>query len=466
MLVVAGAVLVVFLAFKPVVQGDGVGYFSYLHTILVDRDLDLSDEYAAARAAGVNLWPDLIETRTANGRLADFFPIGPALVASPAYALGVVVNQGPEPQYALPLRAAFTLASLLCGLLGAGLACRLALRLTGSGWASGLGGVAALVCTPLLYYLLYEPSYSHPFSFFTVSAFLLLWWAGRGDGGGGRSLGGWLALGLLGGVMALVRWQDGPLLAIALLDLPRARWRVLLLAPAALLAFTPQLWVDQTLFDGWLPARPAGQDLDPLHGHYLQVLFSSYHGLFVWSPVALAAAAGTALLRERAWQVAAVYALVVETALNGAAPDWWGGFAFGARRFSDLAPFMAVGVAALALRLGRRPAWFGLGALAAWNVVEMANLTYVMRGDHDPGYLGLVRGQLQALRYLPNLLVQGESARDLVLAPVLGRPFQVGAGLGLLLAEAVVVGLGLMAWPGVKRKEPHEGIGRATPGGS
>jgi hypothetical protein len=436
-----------------VVQGDGVGYFSYLHTILVDRDLDLSDEYAAAQAAGVNLWPALIATRTANGRLADFFPVGPALLASPAYALGLLVNGGPEPQYALPLRAAFTLASLLSGLLGAGLACRLALRLTGSSWAAGVGGAAALVCTPLLYYLLYEPSYSHTFSFFAVSAFLLLWWSGRG----GRSPAGWLALGMLGGLMALVRWQDGPLLAIALLDLPRARWRVLLLAPGALLAFAPQLWVDHALFGSWLPARPAGQDLDPLHGHYLEVLFSSYHGLFIWSPVALAAAAGTALLRERAWQAAAVYALVVETLINGAAPDWWGGFAFGARRFSDLAPFMAVGVAVLALRLGRRPAWLGLGVLAAWNLVEIANLTYVIGTDHDPGYLGLLGGQVRALRYLPNLFAQGESARDLVLAPLLGRPFNVVAGLGLLLAEVVVVGLSGLALFGSRL--PGRGLG-------
>lgn len=437
----AGSLLVIFFAFKPVVEGDGVGYFSYLHSLLVGHDLDFTDEYQAARAAGVNLWPALVETRTSTGRLADFFPIGPALLAAPLYLVGLVLNQGAEPQYGLPLRAAFTLASLLYGLVGAVLAWRLAQRLVGSTWAAAAGGGAAVICTPLVYYLLYEPSYSHALSAFAVSAFLLVWWSGRGE----RSSAGWLVLGLLGGLMALVRWQDGPLLAIALLDLPRARWRVLLLAPGAVLVFLPQLAVDQVLFGGWLPARPAGQDLDPLHGHYLEVLFSSYRGLFVWSPVFLAAVAGTALLRERAWQAAAAYALVVETLINGAAPDWWGGFAFGARRFVDLAPFVAVGVAALAVRVGKRPAWVGLAGLGLWNVVEIANLTYVIRTDHDPGFVGLVVGQARALRYLPNLLGQGEAARDLVLAPLLGRSFDLVAGLGLLAGEVAVLLVAIVA---------------------
>src|SRR5207244_5349504 len=57
------------------------------------------------------------------------------------------------------------------------------------------------------------------------------------------------------GLMALTRFQDGALVAIALLDLPRARWRVLLLAPGLVLAFLPQVAVDQALFGTWLPIR-------------------------------------------------------------------------------------------------------------------------------------------------------------------------------------------------------------------
>src|SRR5579859_1810097 len=83
----AGACLLLVLAaaFRPVVHGDGVGYFSYLHAVLVRHSLDLRPEYAAANAAGVNSDPRWLEAPTVTGLPADYFPVGPALLAAPAY---------------------------------------------------------------------------------------------------------------------------------------------------------------------------------------------------------------------------------------------------------------------------------------------------------------------------------------------------------------------------------------------
>jgi hypothetical protein len=435
------ALAVLWAGFKPVVEGDGVSYFSWQHTLLVDRDLDLANEYQAAFAAGVTVNADHLTERTATGRLANFFPVGPALLAAPAYLGALVVAPDGRPLFGPPFTTAFALASLAYGLLALALAYRLALRLAATR-AAALGVLAAALATPFAYYLLYEPSYSHTFSAFAASLFVWAWWRGRDD----RGVAGWLLLGLLGGVMALVRFQDGPLLAIALLDLPRARWRVLLLAPGALLAFAPQVLADLVLFGTWLPQRPGGQDLKPVPGHYLQVLFSTWHGLLTWSPAVGVAAAGVALLRQRAFQAAAAYAFLVELALNGAAPDWWGGYAFGARRFLDLTPFLAVGLAAAAQRLPAAIAWLGAGALAAWNLLLVANLTYVIRADRDPGPGGLLGGQVAAVPHLPNLFAQGAVVRDLLLWPLLhvpARPLEglVLAALGALcLAAAAAVG--------------------------
>ena len=82
-----------------------------------------------------------------------------------------------------------------------------------------------------------------------------------------------------------------------------------------------------------LPARPAGQALQFFPGHYLDVLFSSFHGLFSWTPIALLAVAGFIFVSDRRLKLAFVYAFVVEVIIGGAAPDWFGGFSFGARRF-------------------------------------------------------------------------------------------------------------------------------------
>lgn len=412
-------------------ENDGVGYFSYLHSIVVDHDLDLSDEYAEARAEGVIFYQPLFTQKTPRGLAADYFPVGPALLAAPLYIAALAIAPRGQPEFGPPFSIAITLASLLYGLLALALAYLLAAEVVGRRPAALAVAVAA-GATSFAYYLVYEPSYSHSFSAFAVGAFLLAWWRGRD----GRSLAGWLGLGLLGGLLALIRFQDGALVAIALLDLPRARWRVLLLAPGLVIAFLPQLAVDQALFGTWLPVRPAGQELSLASGHYLDVLFSSYHGLFTWTPATLLAVAGFALLRERRLQLAFAYALVVETAINGAAPDWWGGFSFGLRRFIDLTPFFALGLAALCTRLPPLLARIGAAALIAWNVVLMANFTYVIRVDRDPGFGGLIAGQLPALRYLPNLFVQGTAVRDLLLWPVLHTGFRPVQGLSLLLGEA------------------------------
>jgi hypothetical protein len=425
-------VVVVWATFKPVVEGDGVSYYSWQHSLLVDHDLDFANEYQAAFDAHVTVNAEHLSTRTApGGPLANFFPIGPALLAAPAYLAALVLAPSGRPLFGPPFTWSFALASLAFGLLALALAYRLAVRLLVARPAALLGVAAAGVATPFAYYLLYEPSYSHTFSAFAVGLFLWAWWRGREQ----RGVWGWLLLGFLGGLMALVRFQDGPLLAIALLDLPRARWRVLLVLPGALLAFAPQLLADLYLFGTWLPQRPAGQDLQLLPGHYLDVLFSSWHGWLTWSPIVVVAGAGIALLRRPAFQVAALYAFLVELALNGAAPDWWGGYAFGARRFLDLTPFLVVGLAGVAGRLPGWVAWLGAALFAGWNLLLAANLTYVIRADRDPGFGGLLVGQVEAVRHLPNLFAQGEVVRDLVLWPVLGKPLAPVAGMSLAILE-------------------------------
>jgi hypothetical protein len=447
-MVVAGGCLLLVLAasFRPAVRGDGVGYYSYLHAVLVRHSLDLRPEYAAASAAGVNTDPAALEAPTAVAPAADYFPIGPAVLAAPAYLAALAAGGAGQPAYAPALLGAFGLASLLLGLL----ALLLCWRLTGSVVAVA----ATALCTPYVFYLLYEPSYSHMYSAFAVTAFVYVWWRGREN----RSALGWLALGALAGLMTITRWQDAPLAAVALLTPPppRARWRMLLAVPGGLVALAPQLAADVAIFGTWSPQRPPGQALDPLVGHQLQVLLSSWHGLFAWHPVTLAATAGALLVPDRRLRVACVYAFVVETLINGAAPDWWGGAAFGARRFLDLAPFWAIGLAALGSRLPAAATWATTGVLAAWNALLMASLQYVINRNFDPTYLGLLRGQVEAVRFLPRLVVQGDVVRDLVVWPLTGARAAPEAGLAWLAVEAACIAVvaALLLRPSAARRAP------------
>jgi hypothetical protein len=436
-LAIGGAAVLVFLAlaFRPVVEGDGTNYFAYLHTLVIDHDLDFRDEYAAALAAHIPTNAELVGTPTATGLLANFQPVGSALLALPLFLASIAVSRGGEPPFAAPFVTAFTAASLLYGLLGLALSCRLAAGATTTA-AAAVGTVVAVLTTPYLFYLVYEPSYAHTFSAFAVSAFVLAWWRWQGRQGPA----GWFLLGMLGGLLGLVRIQDGPIALIALIDLPRARWRALAFLPGLLVGFAPQILVSHALFGTWLPYRPPAYALQLWPGHYADVLFSSHNGLLTWHPVFAVAALGLVLLRERRLALAALVAILIEVVIDGAAPDWWGGHSFGARRFLDLLPFLVVGLAELVRRL--RPA-VGLPAaavLTSWNLALMANFIYVIQRDVDPGYAGLVTGQLRALRFLPRLAVQGGVIRDLLLWPLLRQPFAPTRGLTLLALEAGCLG--------------------------
>jgi hypothetical protein len=95
-----------------------------------------------------------------------------------------------------------------------------------------------------------------------------------------------------------------------------------------------------------------------------RTLFSSRHGLFVWTPVALLAVAGLFRLFRRDRELAGVClaSLVLLVASNCTARDWWGGASFGMRRLVSGTPLFALGFAvflddvrmALAQRTPRR----------------------------------------------------------------------------------------------------------------
>ena len=425
--VAAATIALLAITFRPAIEGDGVGYYTFLHAAFVTHGFDYRDEYAAAIASHTPLYLPWLTMTGARGQLTDRFPVGSAVLSAPAYLLALAIHPSGEPQYGSPFVDAFTLASLFYALLALGICFRLAEAAVPGRRAPWVGVLGATFATPFVFYALADPSYAHTFSVFCVSAFLYAWWNGPP-----RTALGWIGLGALAGVMAMTRWQDAALVAIVLVDFKQLRWQALLSIPAAIVAFTPQLAVDLAQYGSLLPERPPGQALNPLEGHYVEALFSSRFGLFVWTPAAALAAAGCFLIQDRRLKLAALIAFVVEAVVIGSVPDF-PGVSFGARRFLELVPFAAVGLAALAQRLGPRLGPALVGAACVWNLILVASYDYVLRGVADPGYAGLLRAQVSALGYVPRLFVKGTVLRDLVLA----RDF--AGGLALLVLEAFCV---------------------------
>ncbi len=96
-------------------------------------------------------------------------------------------------------------------------------------------------------------------------------------------------------------------------------------------------------------------------------------------------------------------------------------------------------------RIGPRISWIAVAGLSAWNLTLIANFAYVIRTDHDLGYLGLVLGQLPALHYAPRLFAQGAVVRELLSWRVPHLHFNAVHAIMLMTAEVACVGAAVWA---------------------
>lgn len=357
------------------VASDGVGYYSFLRSIIIDHDLDFTNEYAHYRV------PTSFYGLTPTGRAANKYAIGPALLWSPffllahacayvAAALGFdLVPNG----YGYLYEGAISVGSVLYGSLGFVLAFSCARRLWSQ--ASALLAVSTLwFASNSIYYMIFEPSMAHMGALFSVSLLLSIWfhWFRQDVDTSIRPV---LLLGAASGLVLLVRLQDAPFLLLPYGwsigkavsawragALSRAgQWlrRIVLALAIAVLCFVPQLLVWRLLYGGWRSPQSVEHDptfywLAPKIG---AVLFSTFHGLFAWHPVFLLACGGLLViaLRDRMLAVALIALVAVEVYLVAAWWSWWQGASFGGRMFLSAMWLWVFGLTALFDWLRRRP---------------------------------------------------------------------------------------------------------------
>jgi hypothetical protein len=379
-LVAALALLIGILASHDVrLASDGIDHFVYLRSLWMDGDLDLANDYAAVSPRGASVDPP-----TPLGRTGNVHPVGPALLWSPFYALADLLCRAagrPADGDGAPYRNAVALAGLIYGWLGLVFLYRSASPRAGRGPAL-LATLGVAFGTFLYWYLAYAPTMAHALAFAAAAAAVQVWLSPLPPGPRRAAL-----LGAACGVAALAKWSSVLLLILPLVELgprllrresraPAARELGIVLA-AALAVFIPQLIVWKLLYGSFLTIpQGAGfvSGLPQLSG----VLFSPRHGLLSWSPILYLALPGLALLarREPLRAAAALALFAALTRVNAGVGDWWGGSAFGARRFDVTLPLFGLGLAlalALAARLAQaRPLLFPAALLAgavAWNLL-------------------------------------------------------------------------------------------------
>jgi hypothetical protein len=110
----------------------------------------------------------------------------------------------------------------------------------------------------------------------------------------------------------------------------------------------PQLISWKIIFDRFYIGVPLGAEYMRWSEPFLtELLFSSRHGLFSWSPLLLFAFLGFIgfVWRKPRLGIPLLSMFLVLTYVNSVVADWWGGGAFGARRFDSALPILALGLA-------------------------------------------------------------------------------------------------------------------------
>ena len=389
------------------VGGDGWQAFVVVRSVLLDHDLDLANDYAGL-GAPVALTP--------GGRATSHLPIGLALVWTPPFvlahlgtrlaaALGASVSAD---GFAVPYRSAVTAGTYAYGVI--------ALLLLESEVRRRVGVAAALVAvlaiwlaTPLHFYMTANPAMAHGASVFAATAFVAAWLRVREQEA--ASARAWAMVGLLGGLMTVVRLQDAVLLALPVADL---LWRrpagfVARLAPylsAAAALGLVQLAVWLRLYgSGFLSTVLAVNLVGGTRPEVAGVLFSPRHGLFYWTPLYVACVLGWALLARRDRRLAALFVagFAASVIVNASLQDWWSAEAFGQRRLLGLTPLFAIGLGEVLGVLSARPRFLAssaLAVLALWNVSfeGIYNSGVVAPRDQAITYDQLAVAQVDALR--------------------------------------------------------------------
>jgi hypothetical protein len=337
---------------------DEIQYFSYLRSLWFDRDVSFENEYQyyfdRNIGRGEGFHATFLEQYTEAGRRPSFATIGSAILWTPFYLVGDLVARASGHErdgFSYPYVAAVAYGSAFYGFAAILLSIAAARRVVGDGL---LAGILVWIGTPLLFYMYVSPPYSHACSAFAVALFVTVWLRVRES----WSVGGAIALGLSGALMAMVREQDailaigpavdymvylfrmhvlrddsgsisqssrGPTLARGSLARSRSAAaagaadtptginhrqsgtatarRTVLVGLVGCIAFAvgllPQLAAYKALNGHYGPSTLVTRKMTWTSPHALEVLASPAHGFFIWTPLAVLAIVGLIVLARR-----------------------------------------------------------------------------------------------------------------------------------------------------------------------
>jgi hypothetical protein len=348
-----------------VIRSDGLGYYSWLRSILIDGDWSFDNEFEEHNP--LNNFVPPMSPRTELNRRSNLWSIGPACVWSltvvPVHltlaGFGLWKSTWPADGYSLPYQLAVGFGTLAAAWLGMSCiygTCRKA--------APPLTAALATACvtlgTTVVYYSAIEGSMAHGIGTACLAALIYYWLSTYGSPRWQR----WLLVGLLLGATSMVRWQLAsfailPAAEWALSVLKRYRTRPLLVQSfltisactlGMLIGFLPQAVAWHSVFGHWL-VKPFATGHSVVCGSWLEILVGGDRGWFLWNPLALLCLLGYVKNIRRLEEPFALLLLALVLQVYLVASLWGAqaylGASFGFRQLTESAVILAPGLALL-----------------------------------------------------------------------------------------------------------------------
>lgn len=402
---------------KPIrIEGDGVFYYSWLHSAVFDHDIDFRNQYE--RFAEYDFYSrKFIEENkiTPAGKMPNAYAFGTAIMWLPFFAAAHIVsfflqNFNHElfraDGYSFLYVLFVNFSGAVYGLLAVFINYR-TLRLIFRDHHEKLKTLTAVfaiwLATPWIYYQFFEPFMSHMASLFLVSLFvciLISAWNNEAETNQKNIHQNFrvnyvanyirknLLLIIIVFLMISTRWQNA-IFIFSCIPFLLANKRVS--AFDAIKAFAQKIFPIILPIIAWIVVQSLAWHY--LYGKYLLVpqgyrfiqfkfdgfytLFSSDRGLLLWTPIVVIAILGVFYLfkKSKGLALAVMLAFAGQWAINSSLNDIGGGDAFGARRFIELFPFLSVSLIALFINFKKRFWLISFISLLfiLWNFVLLVN---------------------------------------------------------------------------------------------
>jgi len=368
----------------PYLRGDGIGYYSYIASLVIDGDLYFENEFRHADSWHYRNYFDergnlRLHNYTRTGYVDNKFSVGPSILWAPFFLMAhafvklqnallradIQVSPYPPDGFSLPYRYLCALGTAFYGFLGLVLAFTIAKAVTDE-WSAFWATVGIWFASALPVYMYFLPFMSHAHSAFVCSLLVWYWWrtypsrVGESENTPTHLYAAWFLLGLLTG-FAFTTYYVNLLLAIFILADFVEIWGNRLGRHKGLPLPLLAMFYGFGLFLGWLPTGIIKWVLygspfqlgygDPWWFHdprLLKVLFSSEHGLWSWTPIIFFACVGFIPLIRRnptlGWRCLLTF--LVFWYFIASYDDWHGQSSFSNRFFVSLTPLFVCGLAA------------------------------------------------------------------------------------------------------------------------